>query len=65
MLTSHNMLSLLEAKGMQANALALEAQQTFPPFNPTPTDDMNTIMYKAGQRSVVEWLIEKMENSDG
>ena len=64
MSTSHNMLSLLEAKGMQANALALAAQETFPPFNPTPTDDMNTIMYKAGQRSVVEWLIEKMENSD-
>ena len=59
------MLSFLEAKGMQANALALEAQQTFPPFTPTPTDDMNTIMYKAGQRSVVEWLIEKMEDSNG
>ena len=55
------MLSFLEAKGMQANALAAEANEFFPPVNPSPTDDMNTIMYRAGQRSVVEWLIEKLE----
>ena len=46
---------------MQANALAAEANEFFPPVNPSPTDDMNTIMYRAGQRSVVEWLIEKLE----
>ena len=59
------MLSLLEAKGIQANALAVEANEYFPPVNPTPTDDMNTIMYRAGQRSVVEWLIEKLEEENG
>ena len=38
-----------------------QLNNNFPPFNPSPTDDMNMIMYKAGQRSVVEWLLDKIE----
>ena len=55
------MLSLLEAKGMQANALIAELEATFPPTNPTPDDTMEKIMYRSGQRSVVEWIIQSME----
>ena len=30
--------------------------EKFPPVNPHPKEELNTIMYKAGQRSVVEWI---------
>ena len=62
MSTSHNMLSFLETKGLQANALLQEMQETFPPVQPTPHDNIEKIMFQAGQRSVVEWFKQKMEN---
>ena len=46
---------------MQANALIVELEATFPPTNPTPDDTMEKIMYRSGQRSVVEWIIQSME----
>ncbi len=52
---------MLEAKGLQANALVEQLDATFPPVNPAPTDDLAAIMYRAGQRSVVEWIIENMD----
>ena len=61
MSTSHSMLDLLETKGLQMNALLQDLLETFPPVNPTPHDSLPTIMYKAGQRSVVEWIIQQME----
>tara|TARA_B100001094_G_scaffold114503_1_gene110461 strand:+ start:692 stop:901 length:210 start_codon:yes stop_codon:yes gene_type:complete len=61
MSTSPRTLSLLEAKGIELNAIINQLDDNFPPFNPSPTDDMNMIMYKAGQRSVVEWLLDKIE----
>ena len=61
MSTSHNMLDLLETKGLQMNALLQDLLETFPPVNPTPHDSMETIMYKAGQRSVVEWVTQQLE----
>lgn len=54
-------LNMLEAKGLQANALVEQLDATFPPVNPAPTDDLAAIMYRAGQRSVVEWIIENMD----
>ena len=50
----------LEVFGMQANAIISELDEYFPPVNPAPTDSMETIMYKAGQRSVVEWLQQRL-----
>ena len=38
-----------------------EMEEKFPPVNPHPKEELNTIMYKAGQRSVVEWLQNKLE----
>ena len=38
-----------------------EMQEIFPPVQPTPHDSVEMIMYKAGQRYVVEWLLQRME----
>ena len=54
-------ISLLEAKGMQATALFTKLEETFPPTNPTPEDTMEKIMYRSGQRSVVEWIVDYLE----
>ena len=50
----------LEVFGMQANAIINELDEYFPPVNPSPSDSLETIMYKAGQRSVVEWLQQRL-----
>ena len=55
------MLNLLETKGMQASALVSELQENFPPVNPHPSQSIGQVMYLAGQRSVVEWIINKMD----
>ena len=56
-------ISLLEAKGIQANALLQQLDETFPPTNPSPEDTMEKIMYRSGQRSVVEWIINYMDGN--
>jgi hypothetical protein len=43
-------------------ALVDELEEMYPPINPTPTDENRTIMYRAGQRSVVEYILSKMNN---
>ena len=53
---------MLEAKGMELNAMLSDLDETFPPVNPTPTDSHALVMYRAGQRSVVEYIIQQMEN---
>mgnify|MGYP001443186130 FL=1 len=55
--------SLLELKGIQANAMIQQMNEIFPPTNPTPEDTMEKIMYRSGQRSVVEWIIDYMEEN--
>tara|TARA_B100001059_G_C17822111_1_gene578958 strand:+ start:126 stop:287 length:162 start_codon:yes stop_codon:yes gene_type:complete len=52
---------MLEAKGMQANVLVNQLQENFPPLNPHPSQSIEQVMYLAGQRSVVEWILQKME----
>jgi hypothetical protein len=61
MSTSPLTLDLLEVKGMQANTLLQELENIFPPTNPNPEETMEKIMYKSGQRSVVEWINNYME----
>jgi len=56
-------LSFLETKGMQANVLLSLLEENFPPVNPTPDSSMEKIMYRSGQRSVVEWVINYMEEN--
>ncbi len=39
-----------------------ELEECYPPINPTPKDDDRLIMFRAGQRSVVEYILNKQEN---
>ena len=55
-------LNMLEARGMELQAMLSDLNETFPPVNPAPTDDLALIMYRAGQRSVVEYILTQMEN---
>jgi len=61
--TSLNTLDLLDVRGMTANAMLAKLDETFPPTNPTPEDTMEKIMYRSGQRSVVEWVMNYMEEN--
>ena len=60
MSTSPNMLEIL---GMNAQGLIHALEESFPPTTPTPEDTMEKIMYRSGQRSVVEWVIKYMEDN--
>ena len=52
---------MLEVFGMEARAIISELDSTFPPINPNPDDTIEKIMYRSGQRSVVEWLKTKLD----
>lgn len=49
-------LTMLETHGLQLNVLLSELEKNFPVVNPNPNDNMSLIMYRSGQRSVVEWI---------
>ena len=60
------MLSLLETSGLQLNVLLQQLEENFPPTNPHPDDSTNLIMYRSGQRSVVEWIQRQLtEENNG
>ena len=42
-------------------AVLAELDEKFPPVNPHPKEELSSIMYKAGQRSVVEWISKRLE----
>jgi len=56
-------LNTLETFGIQSRGLVAQLEETFPPTNPNPDDSMEKIMYRSGQRSVVEWIIQYMEEN--
>ena len=41
--------------------LVEELESAFPPCNPSPNDNMPSIMYKAGAREVVNYIKAKLE----
>ena len=47
--------------GPNAQAILQELEEKFPPVNPHPKEDIGAIMYKSGQRSVVEWIAKRIE----
>ena len=47
--------------GPTVESLLLEMEEKFPPVTPHPKEELSSIMYKAGQRSVVEWYINRLE----
>ena len=61
MSTYPNMLEPL--LGPTIESLSTEMDEKFPPINPHPKEDIAAIMYKAGQRSVVEWYQERIDNN--
>ena len=48
--------------GTNLQALVDELDDCFPPVNPSPKDTDREIMYRAGQRSVVEFIKQKLES---
>ena len=48
---------------MEHRALTIQLNEQFPPVTPTPDDSIEKIMYRSGQRSVVEWLINRLEHN--
>ena len=54
-------LNTLEAYGMNVKSILAEMDEIFPPTNPGPGDSISTIMYRSGQRSVIEWLNNRLE----
>ena len=47
--------------GPNLQSILLELEEKFPPVNPHPKEELQSIMYKAGQRSVIEWLHNRIE----
>ena len=48
--------------GTPLDKLCDELANMYPPTNPSPNDNDRLIMYRAGQRSVVEYILAKKEN---
>ena len=47
--------------GPNPESLLLEMEEMFPPFTPHPSEELASIMYKSGQRAVVEWYKNRLE----
>jgi len=50
--------------GPNLNSILLELEDRFPPVNPHPKEELSSIMYKAGQRSVIEWYRNRIEEDN-
>jgi len=48
---------------METRAIISELEQNFPSITPSPEDTIEKIMYRSGQRSVVEWLLTRLEDN--
>ncbi len=46
------------------NYVLKELEENFPPCSPLPDDTISKIMYQSGQRSVVEWLINRLNEEE-
>ena len=57
-------LNTLEVTGMTLTAILAQLEEVFPPTNPTPDMTMEQIMYRSGQRSVVEWILHRIDEEN-
>ena len=56
---------MLEAvTGPNINYILEVLEENFPPITPNPEDSMQKIMYRSGQRSVVDWINNRINNDD-
>jgi len=53
-------LRMLETSGLQLQSILHELEENFPLVNPHPDDTHSLIMYRSGQRSVVEWINHRL-----
>ena len=54
--------STLNFHSEKLEKLIEDLENKFPPQTIHPKEEINSIMYKAGQRSVVEWFQNRLEN---
>jgi len=54
---------MLETSGLQLQGILQELEENFPPTNPHPDDSHSQIMYRSGQRSVVEWITHRLSEN--
>ena len=47
--------------GPNPESLLVEMEEKFPPINPHPKEELASIMYKSGQRSVIEWYRARLD----
>ncbi len=59
MSTSRNILE--PVIGPTLESVLLELEEIHPPLTPTPDESMEKIMYRSGQRSVVDWIRTRIE----
>jgi hypothetical protein len=57
-------LNTLETHGLQLNALLQQLEDNFPPTTPNPSETLSQIMYRSGQRSVVEWIQHQLNEKN-
>ena len=50
--------------GPTVESLLLEMEEKFPPVNPHPKEKFESIMYRAGQASVVEYIRNLLEEEN-
>ncbi len=50
--------------GPNLEQVVKEIDELFPPVNPTPSWTESEIFYRAGQRSVVEWLVNRITKEE-
>lgn len=48
--------------GSPLDKLLEELTDMYPPYTPSPNDDINVIMYRAGQHSVIDYIKVKLTN---
>ena len=58
--TSHSTLKL----GLTVDKLLEELEEKFPPVNPHPKEQIESIMYEAGQRSIVSWIQSRIDDEE-
>ena len=47
--------------GPNPESLLIEMEEKFPPLTPHPKEELASIMYKSGQRSVIEWYKSRLD----
>tara|TARA_Y100001938_G_scaffold138987_1_gene205259 strand:+ start:122 stop:295 length:174 start_codon:yes stop_codon:yes gene_type:complete len=50
--------------GPTISSIQVELEETFPPVNPHPKQNISEVMYLAGQRSVVEWYNKRVAKDE-